>query len=424
MGSKLALFGGKPIREKPFPPYISIGEEEKKAVMEVLDTGILSNFYGSSDPRFYGGDRVQKVEREWEEYFGVKYAITVNSATSGLYTAVGAVGVEPGDEVILPPSTMSATASAVLVYGAIPVFVDVQDDIFCIDPKKIKEAITSRTKAIMVVHLWGHPARMDEIMEIARKRNLVVIEDNAQAPGGTYKGKYNGTIGDIGIFSLNCHKTIQSGEGGVIVTNDENFAMRSQLIRNHGENVVEDMGIKNLSNMIGWNYRMTEMEAAVASEQLKKLDSLNEARIELADYLTEHLSGIDGLTPPVVLPGCKHVYYTYSMKFNEEKTGISRNSFLKALSAEGIPFVPGSQPLYMLPMFQKKICFGSNGYPFKSPYYTGNVSYEKGICPVAERLADKEFFLSEICRPPCTKKDMDDIINAIQKVLECKDELR
>ena len=286
MSSELAIFGGKPVREKPFLPYNTIGEEEKKAVMEVLDSGVLSNFYGSYDPRFYGGERVKKLEREWEEYFNIKYAVSVNSATSGLYTAVGAIGVEPGDEVIVTPYTMSASASAVLVYGAIPVFVDIEEDTFCLDPKKIKEAITPRTKAIIVVHLFGHPAKMDEILEIAKENDLKVIEDAAQAPGALYKGRHAGTIGDIGVFSLNCHKTIQSGEGGIIVTNNEEIAGRCQLIRNHGENVVKPLGITNLSNMLGWNYRMTEMEAAVASEQLKKLKSLNEVRIELANYLT------------------------------------------------------------------------------------------------------------------------------------------
>ncbi len=425
MNSKLALFGGKPIREKPFPPYITIGEEEKRAVMKVLDSGILSRFVGSYGDDFYGGDMVRKTEREWEEFFGVKYAVTVNSASSGLYSAVGALGIGPGDEVIVTPFTMTATASAILVYNAVPVFVDIDEDIFCISPEKVEEAITSRTKAIMVVHLYGHPARMDEIMRIASKHNLKVIEDCAQAPAATYKGSYVGTLGDIAVFSLNCYKTIQTGEGGVIVTNNEELAVRSQLIRNHAEYVVGDMGVKNLDNMLGWNYRMTEIQAAIASEQLKKLNALTEPRIELANYLTERIFKIDGITPPVVLPECKHVYYVYSMKFDEEKIGISRTSFVKALNAEGILHWEGyCKPLYMLPMYQNRMVFGGKGCPFNCHYYDGNVSYEKGLCPVTEKMYEKELFFNDFCRPPLTKKDLDDVVNAFYKVLENKDELR
>jgi dTDP-4-amino-4,6-dideoxygalactose transaminase len=207
---------------------------------------VLSGFLGTWSPAFYGGTKVQELERNWEAYFGVKHAVTVNSATSGLYAAVGAARVGPGDEVIVSPYTMTASASAAIVYGAIPVFADIDEETFCITPKTIRERLSPYTKAIIVVDLLGHPAEMDEIIEIARERNLVVIEDAAQAPGGTYHDRYTGTLAHIGVFSLNYHKTIHTGEGGVVVTNDSDLAERVALIRNHGEVVVKDKGVDDI----------------------------------------------------------------------------------------------------------------------------------------------------------------------------------
>ncbi len=425
MSPKLAVLGGKPIREKPFPPYNTIGEEEKRAVMKVLDSGILSRFIGAWEDNFYGGDMIRKLEREWEKYFGVKYAVTVNSASSGLYAAVGALGIGPGDEVIVPPVTMCATVTAVLVYNAIPVFADIDEDIFCISPESIKKAITPRTKAIMVVHLLGQPARMDEIMKIAKEYNLKVIEDCAQVPAAMYKGKYVGTIGDIGIFSLNCYKTIQSGEGGVTVTSNDELAFRLQLIRNHGEIVIQNLKMENIVNLLGWNYRMTEIQAAIASEQLKKLDALTEPRIELANHLTEGISGIDGIIPPVVLKDCKHVYYRYALRYFEDKIGIPRDIFCKALTAEGFEHISGyGYPLYLLPIFQRKIAYGDGGCPFNCKFYNAEVSYKKAICPNVEKMYEKEIFINDFCRPPLKIRDMDDIINAFHKILENIDDLK
>ncbi|MDQ5847021.1 MAG: DegT/DnrJ/EryC1/StrS family aminotransferase, partial [Acidobacteriota bacterium] len=240
--SKLALHGGSPVRDRPFPPYITIGKEEKRAVAEVLDSGVLSKFLGTWSPDFYGGPRVQKFEQEWAEYFGVKHAVSVNSATSALIAAVGAAGIEPGDEVIVSPYTMSASASCVLVYNAIPVFADIDPEIFCITPEAIRQRITPQTKAILAVDILGHPANMDGIMELAAEYGLTVIEDAAQAPGSLDNGRFAGTMAHLGVFSLNYHKTIHTGEGGLIVTNDDNLAERLQLIRNHAEVVVANKG--------------------------------------------------------------------------------------------------------------------------------------------------------------------------------------
>ena len=417
--TRLAINGGEPVRKTPFPEYVTIGDEEKKAVMEVLDSTVLSKYLGTWSPEFYGGPRVQELERDWAGYFGSKYAITVNSATSGLYAAVGAAGVGPGDEVIVSPYTMTASATAAIVYGAIPVFADIDPDIFCITPESIQNCITPYTKAIIVVDIFGHPADMNEIMEIARENNLIVIEDAAQAPGARYKGRYAGTLGDMGVFSLNYHKTIHCGEGGVIVTDDPTLAERLQLIRNHAEVVVKDKGVKNLVNMVGYNYRMTEIEAAVASEQLKKLEKLQAERIKAADFLTHSLTGYSGISPPIIREGVESGYYAYAIKYDSVKTGLSRDRFLAALFAEGVPAGKGYvEPIYLEPMYQQRIAFGKDGFPFSSQYYKGKVSYEKGICPVTERMHYKELITLDACHANMTRSDLGDIINAIEKVLD------
>jgi len=282
--SKLAILGGTPVRTVPFPPYHTIGEEEKRAVMEVLDSQVLSGFYGTRSPQFFGGPRVRQLEADWCAYFGVKYAASVNSATSGLNAAMGAIGVGPGDEVIVSPYTMTASAACVLVYNAVPVFADIDPDTFNLSADTIRARLTPHTRAVVVPDIFGQPADMDPIMALAREHDLVVIEDAAQAPNAAYRGRYAGTLAHMGVFSLNYHKTIHSGEGGVVVTDDDRFIERLQLIRNHAETVVKAKGVKDIVSMLGFNYRMTEIEAAIAAEQLKKLDRLHRPRVEAAAF--------------------------------------------------------------------------------------------------------------------------------------------
>ncbi len=422
---KLAILGGKPVRERPFPEYVTIGEEEKQAVMEVMDSTVLSKYLGTWSPDFYGGPRVQKMEKEWEAYFSVKHAVSVNSATSGLYAAVGAAGVGPGDEVIVSPYSMTASATGVLVYGAIPVFADIDPDTFCITPTSIRKCITPYTKAIIAVDIFGHPADFDEIMQIAREHNLIVIEDVAQAPGALYHGRWAGSLADMGVFSLNYHKTIHTGEGGVIVTDNDDLAERLQLIRNHAEVVVKNKGVQNIVNLIGFNYRMTEIEAAIGSEQLKKLERLLTPRIEAADYLTERLSRLPGITPPVVRPDVRHGYYVYAIRYDAASTGIPRDRFVAALTAEGIPMSQGYvEPIYLEPLYQQRIAFGKNGFPFTYPGYKGQVNYERGICPVTERMYYSELMNTNVCHAGIAREDLDDVIAAFEKVASNLDGLR
>jgi len=421
---KLAINGGTPVRTVPFPKYRTIGEEEKRAVMEVLDSGVLSSFLGTWSADFHGGFRVRKLEREWADYFKVKHAVSVNSATSGLYAAVGAAGVGPGDEVIVSPYTMSASATAALVYGAIPVFADIDPDIFCLSAATIEKCITPRTKAIIVVDIFGHPADMDEIMALAAKHRLTVIEDAAQAPGATLNGRYAGTLGHMGVFSLNYHKTIHSGEGGVVVTDDDSLAERLQLIRNHAEAVVKKKGVANLVNMIGFNYRMTEIEAAIASEQLKKLERLVVPRIAAADYLTSRLSELPGLTMPRVRPHVRHGYYVFCMRYDATRTGIARERVVAALQAEGIPVAQGYvEPLYLQPLYQQRMGYGHEGFPFSHAGYAGSVSYKRGICPVTERMHFNELISTDVCHADIRREDLDDFALAFEKVFDSMNQL-
>lgn len=436
----LAINGGKPVRSKslPFPAYSVIGEEEKLAAMRVLDSGVLSRFLGCWHEDFYGGNEVQALEKEWAVHFGVKHAISVNSATSGIYAAVGACGIEPGDEVIVSPYTMAASATAPLIYGGIPVFADVEEDYFCLSAADIERRITPHTKAIIVVDIFGLPYDVAGINALAKKHGLKVIEDCAQAPGAKYHDKFAGTLGDVGIYSLNYHKHIHSGEGGVVVTNDDRLADRVRLIRNHAEAVVGDKKEKDLSNMVGFNYRMTEIEAAISRCQLKKLPSLLEQRQANCLYLAEQLAQIPAVTPAKVRPDCTHAYYVQPFKFNESIAETSRHSFIEAVKAELPPTVGRedtdvllyeayARPLYLLPIFQNQVAFGSKGWPFKnldgSPR-PNPPSYARGTAPVTERLHAKELFYHEMMRPPMSKADLADVAKAFHKVWENRASLR
>jgi len=421
---KLAIFGGKPVLDGQLPETNNIGEEEKKSVMKVLNSGVLSDYLGRAGDKFLGGEKVLQLEDAFKKKFKVKYAVTFNSATTALEAAVCALGIGPDDEVIVSPYTMSASATAILMNMAIPVFADVEEDTFCLSPNSIKERITDKTKAIMVTNLFGGSARYDEILQIAKKNKLKIIEDNAQAPGGMYKNIYLGIIGDVGVFSFNIHKTMQSGEGGVLVTNNDKYAFRAQLRRNHGEQVLDDLA-DNVEAILGTNTRMTEYSAAIATEQLKKLDYLNEKRIEIADYLTKKLKRFKGITPVFVLPETKHVYYLYPIRFDEKKVGITRDLFARSMEKEGFALNQGYlKPLYLLNLFQNKKIFSNSNCPFDCNHHASDVDYTEGLCPVVERLWKEEFLCTSICRYPLSKEHIDLFIKAVEKIFSQIDELK
>jgi len=421
---KLALFGGPKAIPESLPPYNPIGQEELEAAKKVVESTVLSRFVGAACPDFNGGDKVKEFETACAEYFGVKHAITVNSWTSGLIAAVGALGIEPGDEVIVSPWTMCASATAILHWNAIPVFADIDPETFCIDPKSIEKNISPYTKAIMAVDIFGHPADMDAIREIADRYDLKVISDSAQAPGVFYKGKMAGTLADIGGYSLNYHKHIHTGEGGILVTHDDVLADRLRLIRNHAEAVVEVNDVDSLTNMVGYNFRMGEIECAIGIEQLKKLKHGVESRQRAAQRLTDSLQHLDGLTPPVVAHDCTSAFYFYGMTIDFDKLGVSRERIAEALVAEGVEGLSTSyQNLHMLPMYQKKIAFGSKGFPWTSNVCHREVIYDKGICPVAEELQDFTYMGIFMCMKELRDQDVDQIIYAFQKVWSNLDQL-
>lgn len=428
--SKLAINGGKAIRTELFPAYNTIGQEEKDAVMKVLDTGNLSQFIGAYHTDFLGGPTVKAFEGAWAEAFNIKHAVSVNSNTSGLFTAMGAIGIQPGDEVIVSPYSMSASAIAPLLYGGVPVFADIDPVTFCMSPESIKKCITPRTKAILVVHIFGHPAEMDSIMALAKEHNLYVIEDCAQAPMGKYKGRNVGTIGDLGIFSLNYHKHIHTGEGGVIISNNDELIERCQMIRNHAENVVAPKGIKDLTNLIGFNYRMTEIECAIGIQQLKKLPSLIEDRLKNVSYLNSKLGNINGLElQPFEENGSVHTYYLHPIKFDKNIIGVERNTFVNALKAElpsavlreTAPLLGAGYvlPIYLQPIYQQKAAWAFNHHLVDQ-----NIAYPKGLCSITEKMHYEQLLTHEFMRPGMKENDLDDVVNAFHKVLENIDELK
>ena len=394
------------------PPFLSLGWRERKAVRRVLRSGSLSGFYGNWGPEFLGGTEVRALESEWASRFEMPFAISVNSAASGLYAAMGAIGIGPGDEVIVPPYTMSATAMAPLVYGGIPVFVDIEPNNFCLDVEKVVQAITSKTKAVLSVNLFGHPAELSRLRKETRDRGIFLVEDNAQGPLSSEQGRYAGTVGDIGVFSLNYHKHIHTGEGGICVTRDPELALRLQAIRNHAENIVEAAPIRDPTNMIGYNFRMTELSAAVGRAQLKRIDRLVSEREDLAEALSDGLSGLEGVTTPAVRPGCRHVYYVWAMRVRPE-LGISREAFSQGLHKVGFPHFNGYvRPLYFLPVFQKRIAVGRTGWPFTLT----DRKYERGLCPVTERMHEKELICFETCTYRVDGKARKSLIRAFRRV--------
>jgi len=368
----------------------NIGKEEEQAVLEVLKKKDLSGFHRD----FEGGEKVKEYEKSWQEYLSIEYAITVNSGTSALHTALMALGIKKGDEVIVTPYSFSASATCVLMVNATPVFVDIDENTYNMNPDLIEQKITKKTKAIIPVHLYGQPCDMDKIMQIAKKHKLYVIEDACQAPGSEYDGKKVGTIGDIGIFSTVETKNITTGEGGVIVTNNKDIASDCKLIRNHGEVYLKGLSRSYLSEVVGYNFRMTEINAAIGIEQMKKLDSFNEQRNKLASYLIRNLKNIRGITVPKETPKSKMVYHILCLRYKRDLE-MSREQVIKQVRKKGVTIDKGyPRPIYKNPTFKK---------------YASN-------CPNAEKVC-QESIIIRLIRPEYNIKDMVEIVSAFEEVL-------
>jgi dTDP-4-amino-4,6-dideoxygalactose transaminase len=447
---RLALFGGKPVRAKPFLVEPLTDGDEEAFVLSAVREKSFSRYIGSASAdiertlrmtsaeagavsdywHFLGGPHVRAFAAEFAAWAGVPYAIPINSATTGLGVALAAAGVGPGDEVILPAISFSASASAVLLFNSIPVFVDVDAETFCIDPARIEAAITPRTRAIMPVHLAGNVADMAAIMDIARRRGLKVIEDAAQAIGAEWRGIKAGAIGDAGVFSFQQSKNITTGEGGVIITRDAELARRARLILNHGEAVFDDRHTADdLDNMVGFNFRLPELCAALGRAQLKKLGRVNAWRTENADLLRGLLVGLPGIDLPpdqrASTNDVRNVPHFFVALHDAAAMGVGRDVFVAALRAEGIPVGTGYvRPMYGNPLFLKRVAYGHHGCPWTCGPEPSARRYEMGMCPTAEALLDERFLWFYHIAYSSGPEDMRDIARAVQKVVDARADLR
>ena len=341
---------------KKFLPYNTIGKEEVAAVNKVMKTGVLSKFLGSSGKNFLGGPQVIKFENSIKKYFKVKYAITVNSWTSGLIASVGALDVSPGDEIIVTTWSMCASATAILHWNCVPIFADIDPNTYNIDPNSIEKKITKKTKAIMTVDIFGQSCDIMKIMKIAKKYDLKVISDSAQSIGSKVGERYSGTLADIGGYSLNYHKHINTGEGGIIVTNNKKLYERACLIRNHAEAAINKKSNKSqLSNMVGYNFRFGELESAIGIEQLKKLKKLVAKRQKIAKILDKELSQLKHIQVPIISKNNTHSYYLYPLNLNIKKINLTRKLIVNELKKQGVPcLIEGYANIHTLPMYKKK----------------------------------------------------------------------
>lgn len=413
--STLALLGGPPAIDRELELFKSMGQEEAEAAARVVESGVLSAYIGAPGEGFMGGENVRAFEAKAASYFGVRHAIVVNSWTSGLIAAVGAIGTEPGDEIITTPWTMSATPMAILHWNAIPVFADIDPVTFNIDPASIEALIGPRTRAILAVDIFGQSADMEALRAIADRHALALLSDTAQAPGSLHSGQFTGTLADIGGFSLNYHKHIHCGEGGILVTNDDRLAERLCLIRNHAESVIKSDNAADLANMIGYNFRMGEIEAAIASVQLDKLAGRIASRQAIAARLDAGLAGLPGLTTPAVEASGTHVYYVYGLTVDPAVLGVPRSRVVAALRAEGVPAIAeGYQNLHLLPIFRNRIAYGTKGFPWTLA--EREIHYGPGTCPVAEKLYAETFFGLNLCMFEYHDADIDAILTAFRKV--------
>lgn len=424
MSETLAVHGGNPLIDRSLQPFKSMGQEEEEAAASVVRSGVLSAYIGAPGEAFMGGKEVRAFEKKAAAYFGVKHALGVNSWTSGLIAEVGAIGVEPGDEIILPPWTMSATAMAILHWNAIPVFADIDPRTFNIDPAAVEALITPRTKAIMLVDIFGQSADVDALRAIADKHGLALLGDTAQAPGSRRDDGLTGTRVDIGGFSLNYHKHIHCGEGGILVTDSDEMAEKLALLRNHAESVIQPEKPSDLANMIGYNFRMGEIEAAIASCQLDKLGERIADRQRVADQLNAGLADLEGLSTPYVADYSTHVYYVYGMTLDTEALGLERPVLLDALKAEGVPgLMPGYVNVHRLPIFTEKVAYGTGGHPW-TLRPDRSFEYGSGTCPVAERLHDGAFLGLNLCMFQFPEDETQMVIDAFKKVWSQLDTLR
>ncbi len=388
----LAIHGGDPVRTAPFGGWPQWGEEEERALLGALRSG----HWGSLD-----GTYVRELEQGFAALQGARFGVSCVNGTLALSVALKSVGIGPGDEVLVPPYTFIATASAALMIGAIPVFVDVDPETLLIDPALIDAAVTPRTRAIIPVHHAGAPADMDGVMAAARRHGLRVIEDAAQAHGAAWRGTPVGAIGDVGTFSFQSSKAINAGEGGMMVTNDPAVEELLWSYRNVGRR----RGGEWYEHVrLGWNLRLTEFQAAVILEQMRRFPAQRAHRAESAAYLSSRLETIPGIVPLRVPDGATaHTWYSYHFRWlGEADGGLPKRAFSAALAAEGIPNFHGYVPLNRLAAIRDEVVRLGGSEP--------------ATCPAAERAADHEVMMLALPILMGTHDDLDQVAEAVAKV--------
>ena len=417
--SKLAINGGKPVRTESWPSWPIYGENEEKYLLEALHSRRWCRLsYGEPSDSMVG-----RFEDKFAAYHDAKYAIAVASGTATLEIACRAAGIGVGDEVIVQPHTYYATATAVLQSNAIPVFADIEPDTDILDPARVEEAITERTKAIIPVYMYGHLGNLDGLLEVARKHQLFVIGDCARTHGSEWRGKKIGAFGDINCFSLQASKLITSGEGGIITTNDEELAGKCVCLHHLGRGV---SGRPSCDQpLLGWTSRMSEFSGAVLLAQLERLDKQLNKRLSNVKRILTGISDIDGLSPlRQDERATRRAYHEFVLQYDSNKfDGIPASKFAEALRAEGIPTgAPNPTPAYRHPLFEKR--FGSVRWPLTPSEGAGNEpDYTKVHCPVAESFGGKRLSFGQAVLLG-DKEDMDDVVLAIRKVSENLDEMR
>ncbi|HHY47722.1 MAG TPA: DegT/DnrJ/EryC1/StrS family aminotransferase [Firmicutes bacterium] len=435
MGELLAIKGGKrTVPEGLAVKWPVITEEHRKLVNEVLDSGVLCGAYAP---------QVKALEREFREYIGADYCLAMNSGTAALHAAISAAGIGPGDEVITSAFTFLASALAVLQHNAIPRFVDIDPKTYNIDPKKIEEKINEKTKAIMPVHIHGLPADMDEIMAIAKKYGLVVIEDACQAHGAEYKGRKAGTIGDMGTFSLNTTKNMPGGEGGLFITDSKELYIKANMFRMFGEDIEDPSeGKFSIHNpyedtreynayILGWNYRSQELPAAFARGALKNLDLWNANARRNAEFLTRELSKIKGVIPPTCPPDRTHIYHKYRVRLDTKALGVDmepakfRDKVRAALQAEGVAAVLWqTRVLPKQTLFERMEGYG-RGCPWTCPHARQARDYREEEFPETQRLLDDSIVICSQSYPifPQKLELMEYYVEAFHKVFDNLDQV-
>jgi dTDP-4-amino-4,6-dideoxygalactose transaminase len=399
----LAILGGKPVRKAPFSSWPVIGENDERAWTEVLRKGQWCRI---------NGDHATRFEELWARTLGAKHCVVVANGTSALITSLAALGVGPGDEVIVPPYTFVATINAVLMHHALPVFVDIDLETSQIDARRLEASITENTRCIMPVHLGGSAADMDAILAIAGRHKIPVVEDACQAALAEWRGKKLSTLGDLGCFSFQASKNLNSGEGGAILTSSDELHDQCRCFQNNGSPPA--LGSFAYARN-GANFRMTEFQAALLLQQVTRLDEQSRRREQNATYLTQQLSEIKGITPARVHDGCtRNAYHLYMLRYDSAQfAGLSRSKFLKALQAEGIPCFGGYSPIYRQAFLKNTL----QSRPFQAVYSPQRIStyFEQIHCPANEQLCETAVWLFQTLLLG-TRSDMDQIAEAIRKV--------